>query len=181
MQVIDTGFKDVKILISDKRRDTRGTMEVNFDILKLAGMGIDFQCKEQRIYCAEKKGTFYGIHFQSGMHPQKKIIHLLSGRGMDYIVDLKKDSPTYKKWIAIELRGDDNQYIYIPSGYGHAFVALEDNTMQLFTISEHFYQEEAMTIRYDDPKIGLEFPIEIVVMSDRDRNAPFLGEMDSLM
>ena len=174
MQVIDTKFDDVKIVISDKREDIRGTMEVSLDGSKMADMGMGFQCKEQRIYCAEKKGTFYGIHFQTGAHPQKKIIHLLSGRGMDYIVDLKKDSPTYKKWIAVELVGGDNQYVYIPQGYGHAFLSLEDNTTQLFTTDEHFYNGEARAIRYDDSQIGLEFPIEIAVMSDKDRNAPFL-------
>ena len=71
MQVIDTKFEDVKIIVSDKRKDVRGTMEVTFDVSKLADLGMDFQCKEQRIYCAEQKGTFYGIHFQAGEHPQK--------------------------------------------------------------------------------------------------------------
>lgn len=174
MQVIDTKFEDVIILVSEKNRDARGTMEVTFDVSKLADMGMDFQCKEQRIYYAEKKGTFYGIHFQAGKHPQKKIIHLMSGRGMDYIVDLRKESLTYKEWIAVELVGGDNQYVYIPQGYGHAFLALEDNTTQLFTINEHFYEEEAKAIRYDDPQIGLEFPVEITVMSDKDRNASVL-------
>jgi len=178
MQVIDTKFEDVKILVSDKNRDARGTREVTFDVSKLADMGMDFLCKEQRIYCAEKRGTFYGIHFQAGKHPQKKIVHLLSGRGMDYIVDLKKDSTTYKEWIAVELVGGDNQYVYIPQGYGHAFLSLEDNTTQLFTINEHFYEEEAKAIRYDDPQIGLEFPVEITVMSDKDRNAPPLEQLD---
>lgn len=177
MQVIDTKFEDVKIIVSDKNRDARGTMEVTFDFSKLADMGMDFQCKEQRIYSVEKKGTFYGIHFQAGDHPQKKIVHLLSGRGMDYIVDLRKDSSTYKEWIAVELVGGDNQYVYIPQGYGHAFLTLEDNTIQLFTIDEHFYEEEAKAIRYDDPQIGLEFPIEITVMSDKDRNAPLLEQV----
>ena len=178
MQVIDTKFEDVKIIVSDKRKDVRGTMEVTFDVSKLADLGMDFQCKEQKIYCAEKKGTFYGIHFQAGEYPQKKIIHLLSGRGMDYIVDLRKESLTYKEWIAVELVGGDNQYVYIPQGYGHAFLALEDNTIQLFTINEHFYEEEAKVIRYNDPQIGLKIPIEIVVMSDKDGNAPLLEQLE---
>ena len=97
---------------------------------------------------------------------------------MDYIVDLRKESLTYKEWIAVELVGGDNQYVYIPQGYGHAFFALEDNTTQLFTINEHFLEEEAKAIRYDDPQIGLEFPVEITVMSDRDRNAPLLEQLD---
>ena len=84
----------------------------------------------------------------------------------------------YKKWIAIELKGGDNQHIYIPQGYGHAFLSLEDDTIQIFTVSEHFYKNESMRIRFDDQQIKLSVPIEIIAMSDFDRKAPYLDEID---
>lgn len=178
MLILDTELKDVKILTLDKREDIRGCVEVTINNEEMAKQGIHFVCQEQRIYHISKKGTFYGIHFQTKRYPQKKIIHLLAGRGIDYIIDLHKDSPTYKKWISIELQGNDDQHIYIPQGYGHAFLSLEDNTTQIFTVSEHFYKNESMKIRFDDQQINLSIPIEIGVMSNQDRNAPYLADID---
>ena len=178
MKVIDTELKDVKILIFDKREDVRGATEVTLDNAEMERKGIPFACREQRIYHVLKKGTFYGIHFQTKRHPQKKIIHLLTGRGIDYVVDLKKDSSTYKKWIAIELTGGDNKHVYIPQGYGHAFLSLEDNTTQLFTMSEHLHKGEARRIRFDDEQIKLSIPIEIEAISDSDNTAPYLNEIE---
>lgn len=178
MQVLDTELMGVKILVLDKREDARGVMEVTLASEELVKQGISFQPKEQRIYHMPQKGTFFGIHVQTNKHPQEKIIHLLTGRGIDYIVDLNEDSPTYKKWIAIELKGGDNQHIYIPQGYGHAFLSLEDNTTQLFTTSELFYRDESKAIRFEDPQIALRFPIEIEIISERDKNAPYLSEIN---
>lgn len=178
MQVLDTELDDVKILIFNKREDVRGVTEITIDNAEMARQGISFECKEQRIYHVPYKGTFYGIHFQTKAYPQEKIIHLLTGRGIDYIIDLKKDSPTYKKWIAIELQGGDKQHVYIPQGYGHAFLSLEDNTTQMFTVSEHFYKNESMKIRFDDRQINLSIPIEIIAMSESDRRAPYLDEIE---
>lgn len=168
-------FEDVKILAFGRREDT---MEVTVDTAAMAGQGISFVCREQRIYHMPRKGTFYGIHFQTNAHPQAKLIYLLSGRGMDYVVDLRRESPTYRKWIVLELRGGDNRHVYIPQGYGHAFLSLEDNTTQLFTTDEHFYPGESKKIRYDDPKIGLSLPVEITAMSEGDRRAPCLDEIE---
>ncbi len=176
MQINDTEFKEVKILTFHEQDDMRGIMYVTFDDKALKKAGIDFVCKEQRIYSMPHKGTFFGIHFQLKSHPQDKIIHLLSGRGIDYIVDLRKTSSTYKKWISIELAAGDNKHIYIPQGYGHAFLSLEDNTVQIFTINEHFNVNASKQINYSDVQIQLELPIEITTISDGDRNAPFLDD-----
>ena len=177
MQILNTELSGVKILIFDSHEDARGMMEITMDESALEKAGISFSCKEQRVYHAPLKGTFYGIHFQHKNHPQEKIVHLLKGRGMDYVVDLQKDSPTYKKWVAIELRGGDNRHVYIPQGYGHAFISLEDDTMQIFATSEYFYKGESMKVRFDDPQIRLPIPTEITAISEADRNAPYLEEL----
>ena len=178
MYISDTKFKDVKILNFNRKEDVRGVTEVTVNKAEMEKAGIHFECREQRIYHVAEKGTFYGIHFQTKSHPQDKLIHLLTGRGMDYIIDLKKDSPTYKEWIAIELSGGDNKHLYIPQGYGHAFLSLEDGTTQLFTVSGHFQECGSVRIRFDDWQIGLSTPIDIRVMSEYDRNTPYLEETD---
>ncbi len=179
MKIMETELTDVKILHFNNKTDIRGTMEVTLDTNEMAHHGIDFRCSEQRIYRMPKKGTFFGIHFQSGSHAQDKIIHLLSGRGIDYVIDLRKQSSTYRKWIALELTGGDNNFIFIPQGYGHAFLSLEDNTEQLFALSEPFCPDKSMAIRYDDPDIGLSLPVEITAISDRDLKAPYLHDLEA--
>ena len=178
MQIQETALKGVLILTFDGQTDARGTMNVTIDTSAMADAGISFACKEQRLYHMPKKGTFFGIHFQTKRHPQDKLIHLLAGRGMDYVIDLRRDSPTYRKWIAIELRGGDHQCVFIPQGFGHAFLSLEDDTTQLFSASEHFHRDASMQIRFDDPQIHLVLPTEITAMSDYDRNAPYSGDVE---
>lgn len=114
MKITDTKLHDVKIISFDNKEDARGVTELTLNDDEMNKRGLSFHCKEQRIYHAPRKGTFYGIHFQTKDYPQTKLIYLLCGRGIDYIIDLKKDSPTYKEWVAIELYGGDNQHIYIP-------------------------------------------------------------------
>lgn len=177
MKIIGTKFPKVKIIQFHKKEDNRGVVETSYDCRELSNYEIEFQCKEQRIYSMEKRGTFFGIHFQTNEYPQDKIVRVISGSGIDYIVDLNKESPTYKQWISINLCEGDNNSVYIPQGYGHAFLSLEDNTVQLFTISEHFYQGYSKQIRFDDAEIGLLFPIEIEELSDYDKNAPLLSEI----
>lgn len=179
MQILNTIFTDVKLVCFRKRADSRGSMEITLDTDGMSALGIDFRCAEQRIYHIPDKGTFFGIHFQTGSHPQAKLIRLLSGRGMDYVIDLRKNSATYRKWIAIELSCTDNRGVYIPSGYGHAFLSLEDNTTQLFSASEHFFSGESRAIRFDDPQIGLMLPVEITAISPQDTIAPYLHEIES--
>lgn len=176
MKIKDTLFQEVKILSFKEKDDVRGSMSVTFDEKELKMVGIDFRCKEQRVYSMPNKGTFFGIHFQLNRYSQDKIIYLIAGRGIDYVVDLRKSSDTYKKWISIELSGNDNQFVYIPQGFGHAFLSLEDHTIQMFTINEHFHPGESKQINYKDTQIKLELPIDVVAISEGDRMAPFLDE-----
>jgi len=178
MQVIETEFNDVKILVFKRKQDARGVTQVTLDYSEMANQGMDFTCKEQRVYHAPRNGTFYGIHFQGKKHPQAKLIHILAGRGIDYIVDLRKESPSYSQWISIELQEGDNQHVFIPQGFGHAFLSMEDNTTLLFSVNEHFDSHASMQIRFDDKQINLSLPIPIKAMADYDRDAPYLHELE---
>ena len=174
MKVLDTEFPGVKIIFFEKITDERGLIDITFDESVLEESGILFKCVQQRIYHAPKKSTFYGIHFQDSDHPQAKLVYCLEGKGIDYIVDLKKDSPTYKKWIKFEICADDNIHIYIPQGYGHGFLTLENDTKLLFSIDEYFGKGGSKKIRYDDKQINIDYPVEIEILSEGDKNAPFL-------
>ena len=133
-----------------------------------------FEIKETRVYTMPQKGTFFGIHYSDEATPFSKLVSVVQGRGMDYLVDLRKESPTYLKWEAVELNADNALTVLVPAGIGHAFLSLEDNTIQLFAINKSGKDGHSKQINYADPQIGLKLEIPITQISDYDANAPFL-------
>lgn len=177
MQILDTELNGVKLIHCDRQDDCRGEKEILLNASALKEGGLDFCVGEQRLYRIARAHTLFGIHFQADAGAQGKIITLIAGQGIDYAVDLDRNSPTYRKWISFELSGQEPCAVYIPQGYGHAFYSLEDNTVQLFTLNGHPASERI--IHYLDPEIGLRLPGRVECIADRDRNAPFLSSLNS--
>ena len=174
MRIEKTEFPGVLLIHNAVRCDGRGGMETVLDDRSLWEAGVDFRVREQRAYRIPKRRTFFGIHYQADGYPQDRIVQVLAGRGIDYIIDLNAGSPTFRKWISVELDGEDGKAVYIPHGYGHAFFSIQDDTWQLFTVNEHFREGCSKKINYKDPSIGLELPCEADWISEADRNAPML-------
>lgn len=177
MRILESFFDSVLVLELSEKVDNRGTKMVSFNKDEIRKLNIDFEIKEQRIYKMPKAGTFFGIHYQEMTHPQAKLISVIQGKGLDYIVDLRKDSLTYKEWKMVELNEEEPKVIYIPAGYGHAFLSMKDNTIQVFAVNEYFIDGCTKRINYNDPEIGLKLPVNNVVLSDCDKHAPFLSEL----
>lgn len=175
MRIKESLFDNVLVLEPSEKVDDRGTRIVGFNKDEIRKLNINFEIKEQRIYKMPKAGTFFGIHYQELTHPQAKLVSVIQGKGLDYIVDLRKDSLTYKEWKMVELSEEELKVIYIPAGYGHAFLSMEDNTIQMFAVNEYFMDGSTKQINYRDPEIGLELPINDVIVSYYDKNAPFLS------
>lgn len=166
-------FKDAMVISWVQKNDARGTSAVmRMDELALPG----FEIKEQRIYSMPKAHTFFGIHFQTEPCPQDKLITVIQGAGLDYIIDLRKDSPTFAKWQCVELTAENALSVYIPQGFGHAFLSTRDDTIQLFQASEHFIDGYSQAINCRDTLIALDIPRDIQI-SEKDRNAPFLNDL----
>lgn len=175
MRIKESLFDNVFVLEPSEKVDDRGTRIVGFNKEEIRKLNINFEIKEQRIYKMPKAGTFFGIHYQELTHPQAKLVSVIQGKGLDYIVDLRKDSLTYKEWKMVELSEEELKVIYIPAGYGQAFLSMEDNTIQMFAVNEYFMDGSTKQINYRDPEIGLELPINDVIVSYYDKNAPFLS------
>ena len=94
---------------------------------------------------------------------------------MDYVVDLRKDSSTYLQWESIELSGENALAVLIPAGFGHAFISLQDDTIQLYSVDRSGNDAHSKQINYKDPKIGLKLPVPVSEISDYDLNAPFVS------
>ena len=168
--VIKDLFGKVKIYQLRARVDNRGTLayviDENID---------DFKALETRIYSMPKEGTFFGIHYRDEISPMTKYVTVIKGRGMYYVIDLRKGSPTYLKWESIELSEENARAVLIPAGFGHAFISLQNDTIQLYSVDRSGNDAHSKQINYKDPKIGLELPITVSEISDYDLNAPIIS------
>ena len=177
MKIRQRLFDEVLVLEPAVRTDVCGTM-TDLSPDQLRGIVPQADWKVQRIYTMPARHTLFGIHYQKEPYPQAKLISVLQGKGLDYVVDLRKDSATFTQWQAIELDAADPVSVYIPSGFGHAFLSLEEDTIQYFAADREFIRGYAAAISYRDPVIRLELPCENPVLSDKDRNAPFLNQLE---
>jgi len=125
-----------------------------------------------------KVGIVRGIHFQINPKPQSKLVRCTRGRVFDVVVDLRKDSPTFKKWIGIELSEENKKQIWIPNWCGHAFMTLEDNSIVQYKVDELYYKEYDRAIQFDDQEINIRWPIQNPIKSEKDIKAPYLKDSD---
>lgn len=133
---------------------------------------------EQRMYHARQAGTLYGIRFQNDPRAQNKLVYCIRGRGVDYAVDLRKNSPTYLRWTRVEISADNGRQVYIPKGFGHAFLALEDNTCMVCCFDEPFDDRYSRTLAWNDPQVGIQYPVTEPILNSNDAAAPMLDECD---
>lgn len=120
----------------------------------------------------KKRGTLRGMHYQAKPHEETKVVRCTRGAIYDVIVDLRPESPTFRKWIAVELSADNRRMLYIPAGLAHGFQSLTDDTEVFYQISTPYHPESARGVRWDDPAFGIEWPVTERVISDKDRQYP---------
>ena len=174
MELIKLIFDIAKVVKLDSRADNRGLMTVAAAEEALGDIGIPFNEKETRAYVMNKAGTFFGIHYREVSDPMAKLVTVIQGRGMDYLIDLREDSPTYLQWEQFELTAENALAVYVPAGIGHAFISMEENTIQLFTIDKCGKEGLSKQLNYKEPRIGLKLPIEVTEISTYDAGAAFL-------
>src|SRR4030095_15392058 len=123
-----------------------------------------------------KKGTIRGMHFQLPPYREIKMVRCIRGKVFDVIIDIRKGSATFLKWFGVELSPAALNMIYIPEGFAHGFQALHDESELLYHHSEFYTPNAESGIRYDDPAINIEWPLEVTSVSERDLNHPLLTE-----
>ncbi|SEW30634.1 dTDP-4-dehydrorhamnose 3,5-epimerase [[Clostridium] fimetarium] len=176
IKVTPLEIKEVLVLEYEEYEDSRGLSVSTFSKKELEKVGIVTEFLEENIYCPQKAGTLYGIHFQNKPVEQTKLLYCMKGRGLDFAIDLRRDSNTYKKWVCVELSSDNRKQIYIPKGFGHAFLSLEDNTTVVMKIDNYFHPDYRKGIVWNDPELNVEFPIENPILAQHDVDAPFLKD-----
>ena len=169
--VIKEIFGKVYIYRLHARVDNRGSLTYVFD------ENIDdFKAMETRIYSMPKEGTFFFLYYRDESDPMTKFVTVIKGRGLDYVIDLRKESPTYLQWESIELSEENAFAVLVPAGFGHAFISLQNNTIQLYSVDRIGDDAHSKHINYKDSKIGLKLPVPISEISEYDLSAPFVSE-----
>ena len=175
MKITKRLFDEVLVLEPPVRADRRGTM-ADFSPEMIRTVLPDKEWILQRIYTMPERHTFFGIHFQKDPYPQAKLISVLQGKGLDYVVDLRPGSETFAQWQSVELDSAQPVLVYIPSGFGHAFLSLTENTVQYFAADRAFVRGYAADVSFRDPTIRLDLPGTDLILSENDRLAPFLDK-----
>ena len=141
-----------------------------------AGIKADF-VQDNRSFSAVK-GTLRGLHCQTDPMSQAKLVSCIKGRILDGAVDIREGSPTYMKWIAVELSDENKKMLYIPKGCLHGFVTLTDNVEISYKVDEFYSPENDRSICFCDPEIGVEWGVEEPVLSEKDKKAPLFKDSD---
>ena len=121
---------------------------------------------------SKKKGTMRGLHLQKGSHAETKFIRCTRGSVFDVMVDLRPNSPTFKKWFGVELSAKNYRMIYVPEGFAHGFLTLEDNSEVYYFVTQFYNGKHEVGLRYNDPTINIEWPIPVSEITDKDKNHP---------
>jgi len=130
-------------------------------------------------HSGSKKAVLRGLHYQLPPHPQGKLVRVVVGAIFDVAVDIRRSSPTFCSWFGVELSAANRRQLWIPPGFAHGFLALSDWAEVLYKTTDYYAPELDRSIRWDDPEIGIEWPIEgEPILSDKDAGAPYLGEAE---
>ena len=156
----------------DRKDDERGFFARTFCHDEFAEHGLVADYAQSSVSFNKRKGTLRGMHFQKKPHEETKLVRCTMGAIYDVIVDLRPGSPTQTRWFGIELSAVNRRAFYVPKGFAHGFITLADESEVLYQISTQFHPESAAGVRWNDPAFTIEWPLEAVVMSGRDRSYP---------
>lgn len=179
MNKIKTDIEDVLILEPKVFGDHRGWFIETYSKEKFKELGIDIDFIQDNHSLSAQKGTLRGLHFQLEPKAQTKLVRCTKGEIFDVAVDLREESPTYKKWIGVKLSDDNKKQLLVPKGFAHGFLTLTDDVEVQYKVDEYYSKENDRSIRFDDPEIGVDWGIENPILSEKDINAPFLKDSDT--
>ncbi len=180
MKKIETNLKDCYIIELQRFGDNRGYFE-SLTIEELHSLG--FKNIMQISRSKSGKGTVRGLHFQKGKYAQAKCVSCIKGAVLDVVVDLRKTSPTYGKYTSVELTSENGKMLFVPRGFAHGFVALEEDTIFEYFVDNKYMKEEEGGLIYNDPSVGIDWQLEKYqitnpIFSEKDTKYPTLEELD---
>lgn len=180
MEITSTCLDGVFLLTPTVFFDERGFFMESWSEKVFAANGLHYNFLQDNHSYSRKKGTLRGIHFQSEPYMQAKLVRCIRGAVLDVAVDLRCSSPTYKKWVAAELSGDNKKQLLIPRGFGHAFLTLTDEVEFLYKVDNTYCPQADYSLRWDDPELAIDWGVEHPILSKKDAEAPLLHQLEHL-
>ncbi len=158
--------------------DPRGWLMESYNkrVLEAAGVEADFVQDNQSF---SVKNVLRGLHFQKPPYAQAKLVRVLTGRALDVMVDIRKDSPTYGKHLTVILDAEQSNQVFIPVGFAHGFLTLEDNTTFFYKCSNYYNKESEGGLIWNDPALNIDWNVQDPIVSDKDQVLPTLQELNS--
>ncbi len=179
MKFIETALAGAFIIEPERKADERGFFARTYCREEFRQHGLEMALSQCNISFNAARGTLRGMHYQVDPHPEVKVVRCTMGAMHDVIVDLRRQSSTYKRWIAVELTPQNRTMLYIPKGFAHGFQTLEDATEVFYQMSDFYHPECARGVRWDDAAFGVIWPIPGPIMSERDRSYPDFVDTES--
>ena len=160
--------------------DDRGFFSETYNAKSFAEAGIDLNFIQDNHSYSAAKGVVRGLHYQLPPFAQDKLVRVTRGAILDVAVDIRKSSPTFGKWVALEVSAEKWNQILVPKGFAHGFMTLVENTEVIYKVTNYYSPEHDRSIRFDDPAIGIEWPLPSsgVQLSDKDQKAPLFADAE---
>lgn len=182
MEIISTAIPDVKIIHPKRIGDSRGFFSETFrkNVLERAGIHCDFVQDNQSL--SAQRGVVRGLHYQVKPHAQTKLIRVVRGSVFDVALDIRRNSPTFGKHVALVISADEWNQLLIPPGFAHGFATLEPNTEVIYKVDDYWLPDFERGILWNDPALGIQWPISAqeAILSARDQKNPPFSEVPDL-
>ncbi|OAI57040.1 dTDP-4-dehydrorhamnose 3,5-epimerase [Verrucomicrobiaceae bacterium SCGC AG-212-N21] len=178
MKFSPTDLPDVVLVEPEPRRDDRGFLARTYCEKEFAAQGLNTRWVQQNHTMTRTKGSVRGLHYQAAPSPEIKLVRCLAGRVLDVAVDVRPGSPTFGRWTSCELSAANMRALYIPAGFAHGFQCLEDDCELFYLMSDFYDPALARGLRWNDPTVGVAWPLPVVGLSERDQELPFLDKLE---
>jgi dTDP-4-dehydrorhamnose 3,5-epimerase len=172
MKFTPTEIADVFVVELEKREDDRGFFARGFCQREFEEHGMISQVVQANISYNKYKGTLRGMHYQVSPCEETKFLRCTKGSVYDVIIDMRPESPTFKKWFGVELTDKNYKMLYVPRNFAHGFQTLEDETEVMYLVSEFYAPDTERGVRFDDPAINIQWPLEVAQISEKDAAWP---------
>ncbi len=181
MKLVSLAIPEIRLIVPKRFGDHRGFFEETYNQERFSGNGVTTTFVQDNHSLSSSARTVRGLHFQAPPRAQVKLVRCGRGRLFDVAVDIRKGSPTFGHWVGEELSFENGRMMLIPTGFAHGFITLEPDTEIIYKCSDTYAPETEGAIRWDDPDIGINWPLDLAEpqLSDKDKTAPFLRDIDT--
>ena len=177
MKFSRTTMEGLWLIELELREDERGFLARTYCEQEFAAHGLNTRWPQCNLTLTRQRGMIRGMHFQAKPKPEIKLIRCSAGAIFDVLVDVRRGSPTFGRWEGFELSAQNHRTLYVPGGFAHGFQCLTDNCEVFYQMSEFYHVELARGLRWNDPQVGIKWPIANPTLSERDQNLQLLAAL----